>query len=65
MNFGDIIKKARIEKGLTQEQLSEMAGITSPTLGKIERSDISSSLVKIKLVCDALGLAVSVDVVQA
>lgn len=33
------IKQSRIQRGWTRQALSERAGITLPTLGKIERGD--------------------------
>ena len=44
---GSKIKALRKEKGLTQEQLSTLCGISRVTLGKLERGEVSSVSIKI------------------
>ncbi len=54
--IGAKIKILRKEKGLTQEQLARLAGISRVTLGKLERSQLGSiSLKTIDIILDALG----------
>jgi transcriptional regulator with XRE-family HTH domain len=36
--FGDLIKRARITAGLTQEELAELAGLSVRAVGDIERA---------------------------
>jgi len=44
--IGTRIKSLRKEKGLTQEQLSKIAGISRVTLGKLERGQVGSISIK-------------------
>ena len=44
--IGTRIKSLRKEKGLTQEQLSKIAGISRVTLGKLERGQVGSVSIK-------------------
>lgn len=64
MAFGDIIKQTRKQKGLTQVQLAEQSGVTSPTVARIERSDNSASFKKIQKVCECLELKADIVVVK-
>ena len=53
---GAKIKALRKEKGLTQEQLAAIAGISRVTLGKLERAQLGSITLKtIDIILDALG----------
>lgn len=50
------IKLLRKEKGLTQQQLATIAGISRVTLGKLERAQLGSITLKtIDIILDALG----------
>ena len=50
------IKELRKDKGLTQEQLASIAGISRVTLGKLERAQLGSITLKtIDIILDALG----------
>jgi len=54
--FGSTLRRLRIERGWTQEDLAEAAGLTSTYVGQVERGDkIPSLTVVLKL---ARGLAV-------
>ena len=35
--FGQILKKARYQKGMTQEQLAQVLGVTNRTISRWER----------------------------
>jgi len=53
---GTKIKELRKDKGLTQEQLATIAGISRVTLGKLEREQLGSITLKtIDIILDALG----------
>ena len=41
MNVGDLIKKARMEKGLTQEELAEKVGVKKSAVAKWENGRVS------------------------
>jgi len=50
------IKWLRKDKGLTQEQLADIAGISRVTLGKLERAPLGSITLKtIDIILDGLG----------
>ena len=51
------IKKFRLEKGLTQEQLSEVCGISSDYLSEIERGKKVPSLKRFILIAHGLGIS--------
>lgn len=57
MNIGEIIKKARIEKGYTQEELGEMVGVKKSAVAKWENGRVSEiKRSNLKKLADALGI---------
>ena len=50
------IKKARLEKGLTQSALAEKAGINANSYAKIERGETKPSFETISKILKALGI---------
>ncbi len=50
------IKKYRIQKGLTQEKLSELCGISCDYLSEIERGKRTPSLKRFLLIAKALDI---------
>lgn len=54
--FGDLIKVRRKEKRLTQEQLSELAGITDVYLRDLERGSYTATWVICLRICAALDI---------
>ena len=55
------IKSLRKEKGLTQKQLAEIAGLSRVTLGKLERGQIGFiTLNTIDIILDALGYEIDI-----
>ena len=58
--IGMRIKFLRKEKGLTQKQLAELAGLSRVTLGKLEReSNGAITLKTLDIILDALGYELS------
>lgn len=55
MDVGLKIKIARIKKGLTQQQLAELSGVSEPTICHIENNK-HKSLNSIGKVCKVLDL---------
>ena len=55
-NFGNHIKKLRIERGLTQEELADRANLHSTYIGQIERGLRNPSLVNLYKVANALNI---------
>jgi len=57
--IGMRIKTLRKDKGLTQRQLAEIAGISRVTLGKLERAQLGSITLKtLDIILDTLGYEV-------
>ncbi len=54
---GLLIKKARVEKGLSQAELSILTGIKQPEISKIEEGGKNITLATLARFCKALGIA--------
>ena len=54
--FGNKIKKARLEKGLTQLDLAEIVEVTPVSISYYEAGKKKPSFDKIKIICNELGL---------
>lgn len=54
---GDTIKRIRLERGLTQEQLAEKAGISQPHLSILENNQATPSLKTAIRLSSALGIS--------
>lgn len=61
--LGERIKKARKKLNLTQEQLGEMADVTSAYIGQIERNERTPSLKRLKKMAKQLDVSVEYLVV--
>lgn len=55
--FGETIKKVRKERGLTQEQLADAAGIERSYMGTIERGERNPTLLKVCRIAKALKVS--------
>jgi len=56
---GDNIRKYRTEKGWTQEELADHAGLHRAYIGQIERGEKNIGLKNLEIICDALGVKVT------
>ena len=56
MNFGDRLKAARINKGMTQEQLAAALGIAKSTLTGYEKGNREPDVFKIKKLAETLDV---------
>ena len=57
--IGQEIKRLRKAEGLTQDELSKLAGISRVTLGKLERGEIASVSIKtLDVILDSLSLEI-------
>jgi transcriptional regulator with XRE-family HTH domain len=56
--FGERIRTCRLERGLTQLELAEAAGVDRKTVSRIENSRFSPSLINIYAIADALNTEV-------
>lgn len=54
--IGIKIKFERIKRELSQEELAELADLDRGTIGKIERNEISPTIVTVEKVANALGM---------
>lgn len=57
MNVGELIRKTRMEKGLTQEELADKVGVKKSAVAKWENGRVSEiKRSNLKNLADALGL---------
>ena len=56
---GNLIKKFRKQQGYTQKQLAEKAGISSNSIIKYERGEMSPSIYALQKIAAALDVSVS------
>ena len=57
--LGHVFKKARLDKGLTQSQLADKAGVYTNSYAKIERGEQNPSYSTIKKLTKVLDLDIS------
>jgi len=57
--FGEQVRKLRREKGMTQEQLADAAGIERSYMGTIERGERNPTLMKVYNIAKALKVSTS------
>lgn len=57
-DFANTIKKIRLSKNMTQEQVAELAGINPKYLGEIERGLKSPTVVVVRKLADALSVPI-------
>jgi transcriptional regulator with XRE-family HTH domain len=57
--FPDGLRKVRTEKGLSQEELADRAGLHRTYISQIERGLKSPSLRSLEQIAEALGMSVS------
>jgi transcriptional regulator with XRE-family HTH domain len=55
----DKLKELRIDRGLSQRRLSELAGVSNTTIWHIERGDYNASPATLKKLADVLGVRAS------
>lgn len=62
-SVGDAVRDARRERGWSQTQLGEEAGVSRPTIARVERGD-DVSVATLAKVTGAVGLAVKIEAAQ-
>jgi transcriptional regulator with XRE-family HTH domain len=55
-NFGRNVRRIRLEKGFTQEELAESAGISQVQIARIESGKINTSISTVVAIAKALGV---------
>ena len=61
--FGVSLYQARLEAGITQQQLEDVTGINQADISRIERGISNPSLATIQRLADGLGMGLSIDFV--
>jgi transcriptional regulator with XRE-family HTH domain len=59
IRFGEAVKSARTERGLSQEELGRRSGLHRAHVGEIERGEISPTLDSVQVIAAALGVTPS------
>lgn len=57
--FGDKVRELRKEKGLSQEELADKAGLHRTYIGMIERSEKNITLINIEKIAIAFEISVA------
>jgi transcriptional regulator with XRE-family HTH domain len=57
--FGSAVRSIRLDKGISQEALADLAGIDRSYMGGVERGEHNLALINIKRIVDALGMSIS------
>ena len=57
--IGERLKKARLSKNLTQEQLAEKLDVSVAFLSRAERGNVKINLSRITQICDILDISIS------
>jgi transcriptional regulator with XRE-family HTH domain len=53
------VLRLRKERGLTQQQLAELAGVAQPRIAEVERGDANPRLISLSKIAHALGVSLS------
>jgi transcriptional regulator with XRE-family HTH domain len=56
--FGAKVRQVRINRGLSQEALADIAGLHRTYIGMIERAEKNVTLMNIEKIAGALGLSI-------
>ncbi|MBE5845436.1 MAG: helix-turn-helix transcriptional regulator [Butyrivibrio sp.] len=57
--MANIIKSSRIEKGITQEELSEKTGINRQMIGRLERKEYIPSIMQLEELAGVLAFEIT------
>lgn len=58
VKLAENVKKFRIQKGLTREELSLLLGVDNSYISKLERKSINITIDKLSIIAKALGVEV-------
>ncbi|MGY8164730.1 helix-turn-helix domain-containing protein [Klebsiella pneumoniae] len=59
IQFGQLVRKYRKERNMSQEQLALLCNMDRSYLGRIERGEVNPTLEKIYEISDALNISAS------
>ncbi len=59
VRFGDAVRKARADAGLSQEELADRAGLDRSYVGGVERGERNPTLIVIAKVAKGLGVSLA------
>ena len=59
MDFGENLRRRRLEKGLTQLQLAQMTELSQPIIAQYERGSKQPTVATASAIAKALGCALS------
>lgn len=59
IQFGNVLRKLRESRNLSQEEFSELCEISRAYYGRIERGEHSATLYLCYKICEATGLSLS------
>ena len=62
-SFGNSIRKRRIERGLSMQELANLAGVEISQVYRIEKGKINPKLITIIVLCKALEVS-SIDLIE-
>jgi transcriptional regulator with XRE-family HTH domain len=57
--FGEIIRKKRLEKNLSQEDFAELVGVHRTYIGMLERAEKNITLLNIEKIANALNISIA------
>ncbi|MCU0391089.1 MAG: helix-turn-helix transcriptional regulator [Thermoflexibacter sp.] len=59
IKFGEVVRKKRMEKNLSQEDFAELVGVHRTYVGMIERAEKNITLLNIEKIAKAFGISIS------
>jgi transcriptional regulator with XRE-family HTH domain len=59
IKFGEIIRKKRLEKNLSQEDFAELVGVHRTYIGMLERAEKNITLLNIEKIANALNISIA------
>jgi transcriptional regulator with XRE-family HTH domain len=65
IEFGKAVRSTRLEMGISQEYLAELADIDRSYMGGVERGEHNLALINIKRIASALNVPVSLIMLKA
>ena len=57
--FGNLVRMARTNQDMSQEQLAEKAGLHRTYIGMVERGEKNITIINIYKIANALGISIS------